>query len=78
MHGAVPSLPHCQGQLYLRPPLLACGLRLSDAAVEDGPVLVLGLVFSPAEVAGTTETGMTRYFMCSGLLAATISKGGLW
>jgi hypothetical protein len=41
-----------------------------------GPVLVL--VFSPAEVAGTAETGTTRYFMCSGLLAATISKGGLW
>jgi len=76
MYGAVPSLPHCQGQLYLRPPLLACGLRLSDSAVEDGPVLVL--VFSPAEVAGTAETGTTRYFMCSGLLAATISKGGLW
>ena len=51
--------PHCQGQLYLHPHLRACGLRLSDSAVEDGPVLVLGLVFSPAEVAGTTETGMT-------------------
>jgi hypothetical protein len=68
---------YLQGQLYLHPPLLACGLRLSDSAVEDGRVLVLGLVFSPAEVAGTTETGVT-YFMCSGLLPATISKGGLW
>ena len=76
MHGAVPSLPHYQGQLYLHPPLLACRLRLSDLSVEDGPVLVL--VFSPVEVAGTTETGMTGYFMCSGLLAATISIGGLW
>lgn len=51
--------PISQGQLYLHPPLLACGLHLSDSAVEDGPVLVLRLVFSPAEVAGTTETGMT-------------------
>ena len=53
MHGAVPSLPHCQGKLYLHPHLLACGLRLSDSAVEDGPLLALGLVFSAAEVAST-------------------------
>ena len=53
MHGAVPSHPHCYGQLYLHPHLLPCGLRLSDSAVEDGPLLVPGFLFSPAEVAGT-------------------------
>jgi hypothetical protein len=36
-------------------PLLACGLRLSDSAVEDGPLLVLVIVVSSAEVAGTTD-----------------------